>query len=89
VPAKHYQPSTRSFPEILPPPEYGEADRLRRVTPDGYVSFQGRRHKMSQAFARHLVAVRPSPTDGLWTVFFSRFAVAQIDLRDPTPAPIG
>jgi transposase InsO family protein len=85
VPAKHFQPSTRSFPETLPQPEYATGDVLRRVTPDGYVCFNGRKHKMSQAFGRHLVALRPTQADGVWTVFFSRFGVAQIDLRDPTP----
>ena len=87
VPAKHYRPSTRAFPETLPEPEYAVSDLLRRVTADGYVSFKGRRHKMSQAFAGHVVALRPTRTDGLWSVFFSRFAVAQITLGETKALP--
>jgi transposase InsO family protein len=90
VPAAHYQPSTRAFPEILPQPEYAAGDLLRRVSADGYLSFKGRCHKISQAFAGHLVALRPTHTEGVWTVFFSRFAVGQIDLahREATPQPV-
>jgi len=82
VPASRYQPSGRSFPDRLPAPEYAASDEVRRVSPDGYLSFHGRQHKMSQAFAGHQVAVRPTQSDGLWTVYFSRFAVAHIDLRN-------
>jgi transposase InsO family protein len=82
VPASRYQPSPRSFPERLAAPEYAESDAIRRVSTDGYVRFRGGHHKMSQAFAGHHVAIRPMQRDGLWTVYFSRFAVGQIDLRD-------
>ena len=82
VPASRYQPSPRSFPERLDAPDYAASDEIRRVSADGYVRFRGRQHKMSQAFAGHHVAIRPTQLDGLWTVYFSRFAVAQIYLRD-------
>jgi transposase InsO family protein len=82
VPASRYQPSARSLPERLAAAEYAESDEVRRVSSDGYVRFRGRQHKMSQAFAGHHVAIRPTQLDGLWTIYFSRFAVGQIDLRD-------
>jgi hypothetical protein len=83
VPASRYRPSPRCFPETLAAPEYHDGDIVRRVSTDGYVSFQGRKWKMSQAFQGHMVALRPSLQDGVWQVFFSRFRVAQIDLGNP------
>jgi len=87
VPASRYQPSPRSFPERVAAPEYAESDEIRRVSSDGYVRFRGRHCKMSQAFAGQHVAIRPTQSDGVWTVYFSRFAVGQIDLRD-NKAPV-
>jgi len=81
VPAVHYRPSPRCYPETPPAPVYEEGDVVRRVSRDGYVTLKGRTHKLSQAFAGHDVALRPSTADGMWIVFFSRFPVAQIDLR--------
>ena len=86
VPASRYQASARSLPERLAAPHYHETDLVRRVSADGYVSFRGRRLKMSQAFAGQPVALRPTTTDGLWEVFFSRFVVAPVGRR-PHPAP--
>jgi transposase InsO family protein len=82
TPASRYRPSLRSFPAVLPEPEYHASDQVRRVRPDGYVNFQGRQVKMSQAFAGLWVALRPTATDGVWTIHFASFEVAQVDLRD-------
>lgn len=84
TPASRYQPSPRSFPDVLPEPEYHASDIVRRVQRDGYLSFQGTRFKLSQAFHRMPVALRPTHTDGPWDVFFMRFHVAQINLRTQT-----
>ena len=81
VPSRLYAASPRSFPETLPAVEYDAADAVRRVTHDGYVRFRGAKWKMSQAFAGLPVALRPAAQDGVWMVFFSRFVVAQVDLR--------
>jgi transposase InsO family protein len=80
VPASRYQPSARSFPESLPAVEYHDTDQVRRVDRDGYFTFQGRSWKTSQAFAGQHIALRPTRNDGVWAVYFSRFAIAQIDL---------
>ena len=82
VPASRYQASSAAFPETLPAPEYYEGDIVRRVRPDGLTRFLGRRVKLSQALAGQLVAFRPTTTDGVWKVYFMRFAVAQVDLRN-------
>ena len=81
VPASRYRPSPRPFPAKLAAPDYAAGDAVRRVSVDGYLNFQGRLLKISQAFGRQRVALRPTATDGVWRVYFSRFAVARFDLR--------
>jgi transposase InsO family protein len=82
VPASRYRASPIGFSERLPEPEYHATDHVRRMSRDGAVRFQGRRIKMSQAFAGLDVAFRPGATDGVWRVYFMRFAIAEVDLRD-------
>ena len=83
VPARRYCSSVVSFPEHLARPEYYQSDKVRRVHADGAISFQGRRAKLSQAFRELDVALRPDSVDGTWRVYFSRFLIARLDLRDP------
>jgi transposase InsO family protein len=80
VPASRYQPSPRSFPEILPPVLYQPGDLIRKVQLGGEIWFQGRPFKIGNAFYRQPVALRPSTLDGLFDVFFCHQKIAQIDL---------
>ena len=82
APRSRYQPSQTAFTEHLAAPDYHTADVVRRVRPDGAVSFQGRRAKLSQAFGGLDVAFRPTATDGKWRVYFMRFLIAEVNLRD-------
>ena len=81
VPASRYRASPVCFPERLAAPDYHATDKVRRMSRDGAVRFQGRRIKMSQAFAGLDVAFRATATDGVWRVYFMRFAIAEVDLR--------
>jgi transposase InsO family protein len=85
VPASRYRASPTGFPERLADPEYHVTDHVRRMSRDGAVRFQGRRIKMSQAFAGLDVAFRATATDGVWRVYFMRFAIAEVDLRVSDP----
>ena len=87
TPASRYTPSPRCFRDPPAAPDYAITDTVRRVSPDGYVSFAGAKLKLSQAYAGHQVALRPTAQDGLWTIHFSRFVIAHIDLRDPKQQP--
>jgi hypothetical protein len=82
VPASRYQPSQTPFTEPLAEPQYYATDAVRRVDKDGAVKFHTRRVKMSQAFAGMNVGLRPTTTDGVWRVFFARFVIAEVDLRN-------
>lgn len=81
VPATRYKASPVAFPERLLEPQYHQKDIVRRVKRDGMTRFLGRYVKLSQAFAGMDVAFRPTTTDGVWRVFFSRFPIATVDAR--------
>jgi transposase InsO family protein len=80
TPATHYAPSSRAFPETLPPIEYAPGDIVRRVQQKGVVSYRGRSLRISKAFTGYPVALRPTVTDGVFDVFFCHQKIAQIDI---------
>jgi transposase InsO family protein len=83
VPASRYQPSPRSFPEILPPVLYQPGDLIRKVQLGGEIWVKGRSFKIGNAFYRQPVALRPATLDGLFDVFFCHQKITQIDLNNP------
>lgn len=83
VPATRSQPSPRPFPETLPPIEYGATDIVRKVQAQGVVSYRGRVFRVSKAFRGYPVALRPTPHDGLWRIYFCHQHVADLDLQQP------
>ena len=85
VPATHYQPSTRSFPESLPPIEYDAGDIVRKVQAKGDFSFRNQTFKVGKAFTGLPIALRPTATDGLYDVFFTWKHIAQISLNNHIP----
>lgn len=80
VPAEHYQPSLRTYPEKLPEPEYNGME-IRGVDVSGRLSYKGKAWKVSYAFAGQKVGIRPDETDGLLDVFFFHNKIKQLDLR--------
>lgn len=50
-----YEVSARTYPEELPPVEYGPGDEVRQVNPNGQISFGSRRFKVGKAFGGHLL----------------------------------
>ena len=81
VPASRYRPSHRPFPEALPDIEYPHGQLVRKVQLGGEIWFKGRTHKIGTAFTHHPVALRPSPIDGIFDVFFCHQNIAQIDIN--------
>ena len=85
TPISRYAPSPRSFPETLPPIEYGDGDLVRKVGAEGWVSFKGHAFKVGRALRGYPVALRPTVPDGVWGVWFLTHPVATVDLRGPEP----
>ena len=82
TPVSRYTPSPRPFPETLPALDYAPDDHVRSVDVSGRISFQGRRLRVGRAFTHKQVALRPTPTDGVWNVYFSIQRIKSIDLRE-------
>jgi transposase InsO family protein len=83
VPAFRYRSSVRSYPEVLPVPEYGADDRVYKLRINGMLHVEKRDFYLSQAFGGQLLAVRPSAEDGVFTVHFFHKQLGSIDLRNP------
>lgn len=80
VPADHYLPSIRLFPENLPPIIYEPGDIVRMVDKTGKISFHNHIFRVSRAFRYSPVALRPTEIDGVYDVFYCSFKISQIDM---------
>ena len=87
VPASRYRESSREFPAVLPPIEYGPDDMVRKVQHGGAVHFRGQVYNIPKAFRGYAVAIRPTLDDGVFDVFFCQHKVAQIDLAEHNDDP--
>lgn len=85
TPLSRYQPSQRSYPEVLPAVDYAREVWVRRVDRNGRFSFQGRLWKAGRAFIGQPVGVRPTTTEGIMEVLFMTQLIKQLDLRCPNP----
>src|SRR5262249_25392514 len=84
VPARRYCPSPRTFPEVLPPIEYGLEDTIRYVRARGEIKFRGMRFYVGESLHGLPVAVRPVATDSVWDVYFCHQWIKQIDVQTHT-----
>jgi transposase InsO family protein len=83
VPASRYQPSSRSFPETVPPVTYDPDAVVKIVSVHGSISWQRRRHFISRGLVGEPVALRPTPEAQCWEVSYCQRQVAIIDLNHP------
>jgi transposase InsO family protein len=81
VPQQRYRPSPRSYPERLPPLEYGPGDTVRKVQARGWLTFRGRAVHVPKALKSQPVALRATGQDGIYEVYFGPHQVAAFDLR--------
>lgn len=81
VPISRYQPSTRRFPDALPPIQYPSAAYIRKVQDGGFVHFKGRLFRISRAFHGYPVGLIPTTTDGVYNLMFCNHKITTIDLN--------
>jgi len=82
TPATRYRPSAVTFPETLPPIEYGPDDQVRRVRPDGRIAFFQQTVTIGAAFRGEDVALRPTREDGVWDAYYCAQHIGRIDQRN-------
>jgi transposase InsO family protein len=80
TPAKRYRPSSRSFPETLPPVEYGSDDIVRKADQNGDIRFKGRRLRLGKPFRGQPIALRATNADGVFGIHFCTHQIGTIDL---------
>jgi transposase InsO family protein len=80
-PGQRYCPSPRSFPEVLPPIEYGDGDIVRKADQEGDIRFKGGRIRVGRPFRGELLALRSSAEDGVFSIHFGCHEIGTIDLR--------
>lgn len=83
VPAEHYQPSPRAFPETLPAIEYPPNDIVRKVQVRGDLYFRGHLFRVPKALWGQPVALKPGREETRFEVYFCHLRVAEIDLNHP------
>jgi transposase InsO family protein len=81
VPASHYSPSGRPYPNVLPPVEYDDCFTVRKVMDKGIISFKGKEFKIGRGFIGEYVGVRPTNKDGDYEVYYCNQFIRNLSLR--------
>lgn len=80
TPASRYTPSSRPFPEVLPPILYEPGDLTCHVDQSGKIYYRGAIYRVGAAFRYHTVALRPVQLDGTFDIFFGKHKILQLNL---------
>jgi transposase InsO family protein len=80
-PGERYRHSPRSFPDTLPPIEYGPADSVRKADKNGDIAVNKRRVRLGKPFRGECVALRPIGEDGVFSIHFCAQRLGIVDLR--------
>jgi transposase InsO family protein len=84
APFRHYQPSQRPFPEILPPLEYPANALVRKIHTTGEVTYLDKEYRVGKGLIGEYVELRPTETDGSFDVYFGIIKVRRIyTIRKP------
>jgi transposase InsO family protein len=81
TPVTRYKPSQRCYPENLPAIEYGPDDQVRKVQAKGEIFFKGKVFRVTKALRGYPVALRPTKTDGNFSVYFCQHKLKEICLN--------
>jgi len=82
APAELYQPSSRSYPDQIPKPEYPGHFEVRSVHHGGEIKWRGRHLFISEVLHGERVGLEEYD-DGLWALYFGTVLLARFDERDP------
>jgi transposase InsO family protein len=79
TPAELYWPSNKEYPEKMEPYEYNISDIKRKVD-KGIISFKNKEIKVGRAFSGEYVALRKSPNDDSYQIYFCNQLIRTITL---------
>jgi transposase InsO family protein len=81
TPASVYRPSSRRFPERLPPIHYPGHFQVRFVCNAGTFRFKNRLLFIANALKQNHIGL-DEVEDGVWSIYFSNTLIARLDERD-------
>jgi transposase InsO family protein len=81
TPSDRYAASPRPMPHTIDPPEYEPQAEVRKVHDTGWIKFKGRQINCPKAFVGRRLALRTTPTDGVFDLCYRSHVLAQVDLR--------
>jgi transposase InsO family protein len=81
-PVTRYQPSQRCYPENIPAIEYGPDDQIRKVQAKGEIFFKGKVFRVAKALRGYPVALRPTKTDGTFSIHFCQHKLKEVCLTE-------
>jgi len=82
VPADHYEPSDRSFPETIHEWDYAQSEAVRKVSSTGTISFENRSYPIGTGFSGKHIGLKETDSEDKMTVQFRQFDVKTLDLKD-------
>lgn len=80
VPASLWKPSTRRYPDKIPPPEYPGHFELRRVSEAGCFRINNSQIFLSNPLTNEYIALEEID-DGLWNIFYYDTLLGRVDER--------
>ena len=82
TPDKHYRPSSRPFPEVLPAICYPTAAQVRKVDSSGKFSFHNQSFKLSTAFSAQRIELRPTQDPDRFHIHFMTRKIALLSFLE-------
>ena len=80
VPADRYQPSPRSYPTRINPPQYPDGTDIRKVSTNARFSWRNRSWRAGKAFIGRPIGIRPTPIDGTYAVYYRHHKIRTITI---------
>jgi len=82
TPIEHYQPSARTYQRSQPQYEYAPGDHVRKVGRSMTCSFKCYSIIIGKALVGKQIALRPTKTDGSYTIHYCHQQIGNIDLKN-------
>ncbi len=80
VPADRYQPSDRSMPDRIEPPDYPPGYQTRKVDTNARISYHGTLYKIGKPFRGRTIGIIPTDQDGIIQIVYRHQPIRLIDL---------
>lgn len=85
TPISHYQLTTpRVFPETLPAIDYGPDAIVSSIRTTGDLYFRRHRYYVANGLSREIVALRPTPIDGVFDLYYCDHRLGEVNTHTQT-----